>query len=70
MIAEEVHTTPRLSSTAWVSVSVLDVNDNAPQFPDAAHFASAPEAAAAGARLGTLRASDRDTGRYAINLCL
>ncbi|KAG6448204.1 hypothetical protein O3G_MSEX005352 [Manduca sexta] len=64
VIAEEVHTSPRLSSTAWVSVSVLDVNDNAPQFPEAAHFASVAEGARGGARLGALRAGDRDTGRF------
>ncbi|XP_013167348.1 PREDICTED: cadherin-87A [Papilio xuthus] len=64
VIAEEVHTSPKLSSKASVTVSLWDVNDNAPHFPDEPHAASVPEAAPPGTRVTALRATDRDTGRY------
>ncbi|KPJ12580.1 Cadherin-87A, partial [Papilio machaon] len=64
VIAEEVHTSPKLSSKASVTVSLWDVNDNAPRFPDEPHAASVPEAAPPGTRVTALRATDRDTGRY------
>ncbi|CAG5033926.1 unnamed protein product [Parnassius apollo] len=64
VIAEELHTSPRLSSKASVTVSLWDVNDNAPQFPEEPHVATVPEAAPPGTRLTALRATDRDTGRF------
>lgn len=63
VIAEEVHTSPKLSSKASVTVSLWDVNDNAPRFPEGPHTASVPEAAPPGTRVTALRATDRDTGR-------
>ncbi|CAK1578959.1 unnamed protein product [Parnassius mnemosyne] len=64
VIAEELHTSPRLSSKASVTVSLWDVNDNAPQFPEEPHVVVVPEAAPPGTRLTALRATDRDTGRF------
>ncbi|KAJ0177573.1 hypothetical protein K1T71_006446 [Dendrolimus kikuchii] len=64
VIAEEVHTTPRLSSKASVTVSVVDVNDNAPVFLDEPYTAVVPELAKAGTRVAAYRATDRDTGRF------
>ncbi|XP_063893828.1 cadherin-87A [Helicoverpa armigera] len=64
VIAEELHTSPRLSSKASVTISLLDVNDNAPQFPDEPYSATVAEAAPAGTRVATVRATDRDTGRF------
>ncbi|CAG4946283.1 unnamed protein product [Colias eurytheme] len=64
VIAEELHTSPRLSSKASVTISLWDVNDNAPQFAEQAHAGSVREAAGAGARVLAIRAADRDTGRF------
>ncbi|XP_038218379.1 cadherin-87A-like [Zerene cesonia] len=64
VIAEELHTSPRLSSKASVTVTLRDVNDNAPRFAEQPYAGSAPEAAGAGARVLAVRASDRDTGRF------
>ncbi|CAH2085946.1 unnamed protein product [Euphydryas editha] len=64
VIAEEVHTSPRLSSKASVTVSLVDVNDNAPQFAEEPYSVAVPEAAPPGARVAALRAADRDTGRF------
>ncbi|XP_041988772.1 cadherin-87A [Aricia agestis] len=64
VIAEELHTSPRLSSRASVLVTLVDANDNAPEFSDEAYPVSLPEAAAPGTRVTALRASDKDTGRF------
>ncbi|XP_045767509.1 cadherin-87A isoform X2 [Maniola jurtina] len=64
VIAEELHTSPRLSSKASVTVSLTDVNDNAPQFADEPYSTSVAEAAPAGTRVAAIRATDRDTGRF------
>lgn len=66
MIAEELHTNPRLSSKASVTVTVTDVNDNAPLFVDEVYSASVAENAPAGTRIAAVKATDRDSGRYAI----
>ena len=49
-----------LSSTAMVTIAVLDVNDNAPIFLGAPYNFSVSEAALGGAILGTLSATDDD----------
>ncbi|XP_045449394.1 cadherin-87A-like [Melitaea cinxia] len=64
VIAEEAHTSPPLSSRASVTVSLWDVNDNAPLFTDEPYSANVPEAALAGTRVAAIRATDRDTGRF------
>lgn len=63
MIAEEVYTSPHLSSKASVIVTVTDVNDNAPVFADDVYFASVPENAPGGTRVTAVKATDRDSGR-------
>ncbi|CAH2040130.1 unnamed protein product, partial [Iphiclides podalirius] len=64
VIAEEVHTSPKLRSKASVTVSLRDVNDNRPQFAAEPYAASVAEAAPHGARVAAIRASDADTGRF------
>ncbi|CAG9580188.1 unnamed protein product [Danaus chrysippus] len=64
VIAEEVHTSPPLSSKASVIVSVKDVNDNSPEFADDAYSAGVREDAPPGTRLAAVKATDRDTGRF------
>ncbi|CAK1543768.1 unnamed protein product [Leptosia nina] len=46
VIAEELHTSPRLSSKASVTISLTDVNDNAPQFAEQPYSGSVAEGAA------------------------
>ncbi|CAH0398993.1 unnamed protein product [Chilo suppressalis] len=64
VIAEELHTLPRLSSKASVTISLIDVNDNAPQFTEEPYSATVAEAAAAGTKVAIVKATDRDTGRF------
>ena len=52
--------TPPLSSHATVNITVLDANDNAPVFTQAAYTASVNENAAVGEVLLTLTATDLD----------
>ncbi|KAI5635157.1 cadherin domain-containing protein [Phthorimaea operculella] len=64
VIAEELHTSPRLSSKASVTITLTDVNDNAPQFSDGPYTASVAENAPAGTWVLQVKATDRDTGRF------
>ncbi|CAG9787488.1 unnamed protein product [Diatraea saccharalis] len=64
VIAEELHTSPRLSSKASVTISLIDVNDNAPQFAEEPYPATVAEASPAGTRVAVVKATDRDTGRF------
>ncbi|XP_046393425.1 cadherin-87A-like [Ischnura elegans] len=66
VIAEEEHTSPKLSSTATVTVSVIDENDNTPSFvhDDLSFSASVLETASPGSPVATLTAEDRDSGRF------
>ncbi|XP_073952760.1 cadherin 87A [Choristoneura fumiferana] len=64
VIAEELHTSPHLSSKASVIVTVTDVNDNAPVFADDVYSTSVPENAPGGTRVAAVKATDRDSGRY------
>ena len=52
--------TPPLSSYATVNITVLDANDNAPVFTQAAYTVSVNENAAVGEVLLTLTATDMD----------
>ncbi|CAL9699946.1 unnamed protein product [Knipowitschia caucasica] len=54
-----------ITATATVSVRVLDVNDNSPAFSRDVYFFSVPEGAALQGLVGTVRASDRDSGKNA-----
>ncbi|XP_045514372.1 cadherin-87A [Pieris brassicae] len=64
VIAEELQTSPRLSSKASVTISLSDVNDNAPQFAEQPYSGSVAEGAPPGTRVVAIKATDRDTGRY------
>ncbi|XP_011882059.1 PREDICTED: cadherin-87A [Vollenhovia emeryi] len=64
VIAEEVHTNPRLSSTATVTISITDANDNAPSFGSPTYTAMVSETAAPGSPIITITAKDRDSGRF------
>lgn len=64
VVAEELHTEPRLSSTATVTVTVSDENDNAPVFDLEAYSASVHESASPGTVITTITAHDRDHGRF------
>lgn len=52
-----------VTATATVRVSVLDVNDNAPVFSRDVYFFTVPEGAALHGLVGTVRATDKDSGK-------
>jgi hypothetical protein len=54
------HGTPSLSSTSQLSVTVLDVNDNAPAFSSTSYSHSIIENSAAGTPVGTIAATNAD----------
>lgn len=62
--AEEAFTSPRLSSTATLTVNVLDVNDNPPVFDKDNYSAVVSEDAPPGSVVTTIVASDRDSGAF------
>ncbi|XP_061400398.1 cadherin-87A [Musca vetustissima] len=64
VIAEETDTNPKLSSTATITVSVLDVNDNKPMFEEQSYSASVSESALPGQYIATITAKDLDSGSY------
>lgn len=53
-----------LSSTATVTVEVLDLNDNSPIFPTDSYTADVSEAAPEGYEVITIAAEDRDSGDF------
>ncbi|XP_076043934.1 cadherin 87A isoform X2 [Oratosquilla oratoria] len=64
VVAEETLTNPRLSSTATVTVSITDINDNSPQFEREAYTALVSESATPGTLVTTISAQDRDKGIF------
>lgn len=64
IIAEETLTNPRLSSTATLTVSLTDVNDNFPQFEHDTYTATVSELAPAGQVITTITATDMDSGVF------
>ncbi|XP_076686160.1 cadherin 87A isoform X2 [Andrena cerasifolii] len=64
VVAEEVHTNPKLSSTATVTVSITDANDNSPSFSSPTYTAVVLETAPPGTPIITITAKDRDSGRF------
>lgn len=62
--AEETLTNPKLSSTATLTVSITDVNDNFPQFDQESYTATVSETASPGQFITTITASDMDSGAY------
>ncbi|PSN52632.1 hypothetical protein C0J52_14597, partial [Blattella germanica] len=67
VIAEEKNTNPRLSSTATVTVSISDANDNVPSFQQPQYTASVSEVASPGTVVTTITATDRDSGQFGEN---
>lgn len=53
---------PQLSSTADVTVEILNVNDEEPEFVQSAYDASIPEHSLGGTRVVTVTAVDKDEG--------
>ncbi|KAM7364223.1 cadherin 87A isoform 3-T5 [Cochliomyia hominivorax] len=64
VIAEETDTNPKLSSTATIRVTVLDVNDNKPIFEQESYSASVSESALPGQYITTITAKDMDSGNF------
>ncbi|XP_067636828.1 cadherin-87A [Eurosta solidaginis] len=64
VIAEETDTNPKLSSTATITITVLDANDNKPIFEHESYTASVTEAALPGQYITTITARDVDSGQY------
>ncbi|CAG2057651.1 unnamed protein product, partial [Timema podura] len=67
VIAEELNTDPRLSSTATVTVSIADANDNFPKFYQDGYTATVSETASPGTVVTTITATDRDSGDFGEN---
>nr|CAD7400227.1 unnamed protein product [Timema poppensis] len=67
VIAEELSTDPRLSSTATVTVSIADANDNFPKFYQDGYTATVSETASPGTVVTTITATDRDGGDFGEN---
>lgn len=67
VLAKELYTEEKLSSTATVTVTVADVNDNAPNFDQESYFATISEMATPGTLVTTITASDRDSGKFGEN---
>lgn len=63
VIAEELHAPQRLSSKASVTVTLIDVNDNAPTFAEEPYSASVAENAQGDTLITAITATDRDTGK-------
>lgn len=67
VIAKEVYTKEMLSSTATVTVTVSDANDNAPQFDYENYSASISEMSSPGTLVTSIVAKDRDSGKFGEN---
>ncbi|KAF5276236.1 hypothetical protein FQR65_LT04041 [Abscondita terminalis] len=63
-IAKELYTNPKLSSTATITVTVFDANDNFPTFDQKSYTAVVSEVAAPGSLVTTILAKDRDSGSF------
>ncbi|KAF5278616.1 hypothetical protein FQA39_LY00658 [Lamprigera yunnana] len=63
-MAREVHTDPALSSTATITITVTDANDNSPTFDQTSYTATVSEVAVPGTLVATITAKDRDSGKF------
>ncbi|NWR95272.1 CADH9 protein, partial [Furnarius figulus] len=54
-----------LSGTTTVNITLTDVNDNPPRFPQSTYQFSSPESASPGTPLGRIKANDPDVGENA-----
>lgn len=64
VIAEETLTSPRLSSTATLTVQIIDANDNRPIFEHESYTATVSETANPGQLITTITANDMDSGNF------
>ncbi|XP_061191904.1 cadherin-23-like isoform X2 [Saccostrea echinata] len=64
VIARELKTNPRRSSSVKMTVHILDVNDNQPQFENSSYSAEIPENSPPGTTFKTLKATDQDSGVF------
>lgn len=64
IVAEETLTNPKLSSTATLTVSLTDINDNFPHFDQESYTATISEIAAPGQFITTITATDMDSGMF------
>lgn len=64
IIAEETLTSPKLSSTATLTVSITDANDNRPTFEQESYSTTISETANPGQLITTITAKDLDSGHY------
>lgn len=67
IIAEETETPQRLSSTATLTVTVTDANDNRPVFEHDTYSFTVSETAPSDHLIGTITARDLDSGRFGTN---
>lgn len=74
IVAEETLTNPKLSSTATLTVTLSDVNDNFPHFEHDIYTATVSETASEGQLITTITATDLDSSifgdqgiRYSLN---
>ncbi|KAL1508861.1 hypothetical protein ABEB36_003687 [Hypothenemus hampei] len=63
-VAKELHTDKKLSSTSTITVSVTDVNDNAPTFDQDNYSSVVSEVASPGTPVITIVAKDRDANKF------
>jgi hypothetical protein len=66
-LAKELYTEEGLSSTATVTVTVTDINDNAPTFDQEGYSAAISEVSSPGTPVITITARDRDSGNFGEN---
>lgn len=64
IIAEETDTVQKLSSTATLTVTVTDANDNRPMFEQESYSFTVPETAPPNQLIGVITAKDLDSGRF------
>lgn len=64
IIAEEIYTSPKLSTTATLQVTLLDLNDNRPTFQKESYMAELLETAAEGEPVISIAATDLDSGYF------
>lgn len=66
-VARELYTKEKLSSTATITVTVTDINDNAPTFDQESYTATISETSLPGTLVTTIVAKDRDSGKFGEN---
>nr|KAG5714955.1 hypothetical protein BaRGS_000443 [Batillaria attramentaria] len=64
VVAREIDTKEKKSGTATVTLSILDMNDNAPNFTSPSYVFPVAEDAAVDTSIGAIFAADDDSGSY------